>query len=140
MTPICPLQTDRKISIEQRTAGFTLIEMLVVLTIMGLAAAIMANAMRREPGGLQRQRAFQTLESAIVAGQHEARSTGKPVTLYPGRLMAGASIAEPLLGKQSNDETLTLYPDGSTTGGTIMLSAAPLLQIDWLTGQVTHAR
>jgi hypothetical protein len=33
---------------------------------------------------------------------------------------------------------LTVYPDGSTSGGTVELSGQPLLEVDWLTGVVSR--
>ena len=127
--PICLPKIDKE-------QGFTLIEMLVVLTVIGIAATILAVRLPREPGGFQRDRAALELENAIAAARSQARSTGAAVKIIPAQIVPGTEVVAAVIPGPAGE--LTLYPDGSTTGVRIMMAGAPLLEIDWLTGLVSR--
>ena len=59
--------------------GFTLMEMLVVLTVIGLLAAIMASSMSRRPAYLGRERLVADLAGRMAKASNEARAGGRPV-------------------------------------------------------------
>lgn len=124
--------------IERSCSGFTLIEMLVVLTIISLVAAIGAATMSRRPGHIERERIAGRIELAVAAAERSARVQGSSASLDPSKIDGvEASLAfKPTIGR---DKLLTFFPDGSSTGGTISLDGRPLLDIDWLTGQARDA-
>jgi prepilin-type N-terminal cleavage/methylation domain-containing protein len=55
--------------------GFTLIEMLVVLTIVALVAVVGAVTLQRKPGSLTRQRAAIQVKAAALDARRLHRST-----------------------------------------------------------------
>jgi prepilin-type N-terminal cleavage/methylation domain-containing protein len=129
--PTCPRRASR-------SAGFTLIEMLVVLTVMGLLAGIVAARTGPASGGrYQAQSAEQTLRAAIADAVLTARRSGRPAAVAPGELVEGAAL-QPLLAAPRAG-TLLFYPDGSSTGGLIAVKGRPILEVDWLTGEARDA-
>ena len=130
-TQTCPQPNNRQ-------AGFTLIEMLVVLTVMGLLAAVAVAQRPGDESRFARQKAGLQLQSAIRQAAREARQSGSERRVQLSGIAAGASIGGvPASGERN---VLVFYPDGSSNGGTVLLGGAPLLSVDWLSGQVTHAR
>lgn len=117
-------------------AGFTLIELLVVMTILGLVAGFAANGMARGPDRFSRQQAALKLEAAILKAADGARLSGTAVMLRPFETVPGASLAASAFPAQA----LVLHPDGSASGGTVVLDGQPLLTVDWLTGSIARAR
>ena len=116
-------------------AGYTLIEMLVVLTIISLVAAL---AISRRPAdrALQSKLVAARLEEAIVAGQERANATGEPVTIDLGRIkgMPAGIHYDPAVGPST--QPLVVYADGSSSGGRIIVADHPICSISWLDGSV----
>ena len=116
--------------------GFTLIEMLVVLTIMGLLAAVAITSFHR-PAFLDRGKVRAALAAAAADARVRAQASGAPQTLdlkaaqYAGltfQAAPGFAAASP-----------TFYPDGSGTGGTFRMRGNAIATLDWATGQFDHA-
>ncbi|HEY0087135.1 MAG TPA: type II secretion system protein [Allosphingosinicella sp.] len=120
-----------------RKAGFTRIEMLVVLTIIGLVAAAAAVRLGGPPAGAARQRAVQTLRVAFAKARSEASATGRAAAVRPAALVAEAALATPAFPAPPGE--ILFYPDGSSSAGTVSLRGAPVLEIDWLTGEARDA-
>lgn len=136
MTRTFPQPTERHLG----ERGFTLIEMLVVLTIVGLVAAVGAVTLQRHPGGLTRQRAAIQIRSAAEQAHQQALSAGRPTLLDLGKISAtkGALTLDAVQGDKKLQ--LAFYPDGSSTGGTVLLDERPLLRVEWLTGRIFDVR
>jgi general secretion pathway protein H len=138
-----------------RAAGFTLVEMLVVITILGLIAAISLPALTT-PSDSVRLRAVtseiiaalrMTRAAAITAHRDMAlvldldartlQSPAVPQKRLPPELTAEMVIAEPERISPSRG-AFRFFSDGSSTGGDIRLHLAgreARICISWLTGQ-----
>ncbi len=133
--------------------GFTLLELLVVMTILGvLAVAGIAALPQGESGAHLRRLAWQMAQVARDA-RAEAVATGQVVELRTERagpsaavLVAGQRHAAPAYSVQiassnagEHRSSIVFYPDGSSNGGTILIGeeAPRQVHIAWLTGRVS---
>lgn len=129
----------------QRMGGFTLLEMLIGLTILGLGLAVVgmlgparsprldAEAAARElAGALQLARSRAIAENRVVAvtlGAESYSLDGAP----PRRLPAGLA---------ADRSRLAFAGTGAAAGGTVLVQAGErrrLLRVDALTGRVSLA-
>jgi general secretion pathway protein H len=139
--------------------GFTLIEILVVLAILGLALALIVGYKPPWSSTL----GLRAAASEIAAGLREARSEavlsnrsvrldldldtrryqvgGGPVRQLPSQL----SLALLTVNGEQRDRRaggILFNPDGSSTGGRISITdgnRAMAVGVDWLTGRVSVA-
>jgi len=141
------------------TAGFTLIEILVTLAILGFAlmlfvgykapwstaldlkgtAAELAQQLRlARAEAIARDR---PVEFALDLAHHAYRIDDGPAHPLPGRLAVQMLT---IVGEQQGPgaAAIRFNPDGSATGGRISLSAGRrriAVGVDWLTGRVAVA-
>ncbi len=139
-----------------KNRGFTLLEILVVLVLMVLAAGFIAPAMlnsgvaqmrsatRIVAAGLQRSREYainQQLHAAMVVDVNQRRFT---VPGQPKARQLAADITLKVFTARSEllDEAragIRFFPDGSSSGGRISLSQgshSAYVDVDWLTGRI----
>ncbi|MFV3128972.1 GspH/FimT family pseudopilin [Niveispirillum sp. KHB5.9] len=135
----------------RRQAGFTLLEMLVVLLLLGVATALVAPRLSLGRAALDAD--ARTLAMVLSDAREQAVLTGEPVTL-------ALNLADPGWGGGNLPATSSLHvegdaelmadgvarirflPDGSASGATIRLTGRGggerRLRVDWLTGRVHH--
>lgn len=140
-----------------RTGGFTLLETVCALAIIGLVAAVLTPAI---PRGTSRT-AFESLAVKVAAlikqDRQYALERGAPTAtlldparhavvsgatgariVLPGDVAFNAIVARSCRGAPS-DLSIRFFPSGLSCGGSIMLSRLGLslqIRVNWLTGGV----
>jgi general secretion pathway protein H len=147
------LRTDRPIA--GAAAGFTLIEMIIVLAVLGLVAGIvisrgpshsatvdMRSAATRLLQGMRATRA-KAIASAqaqlftVQSAQHSYRVGNEAPQMLPRLVTLGLDVA----GKPARG--IAFLPDGSSSGGTVTLQSAGrkmAVTVNWLSGRMQIAQ
>jgi general secretion pathway protein H len=143
------------LSVVSRTsAGFTLLEMLAVLAILGLVVALALPTLRRPPDNLRLEAATRTLASALrfSRAQAIARNADVVLTIHADRRVFESSTGSAIqLDQEISVEmifaaperrgravgAIRFFPDGSSSGGDIVLTLdkrQARISVNWLTG------
>ncbi len=137
-------------------AGFTLIEMLVVLAILALAATAVVPLLSGGTEGLRLQMAAGELAAAFRVTRSAAilRHTETSLMIDVDRRTFTSSVVSTRpfaadieakltfasgIGSAPSGGGFQFFPDGSSTGGDVLLTLhgkQSRLCIDWLTGEV----
>lgn len=139
--------------------GFTLIELVVALTIAAFAVALVPFAAERFFAGSEYRSTVRDLTTAIRSARLQALKTGREArfTVDPasGRFGVGdkregrvsESIGIELRVAQSEIDAggvagIRFYPDGSSTGGSLILrrqgGGGVQLRVGWLLGRLSQ--
>ncbi len=137
--------------------GFTLLELLLVLTILGLSLAVLSPMLGAGSRGLGLERGGLELASALRQTRREAVTTVSERVLLmdlssgtyrtdSGSLQrdfpANSDITVEAAGSEQLEESLLgirFFPTGASTGGSILVKQADRslsVTVDWLTGRV----
>ena len=142
-----------------RCSGFTLIEVIVTLAILGLALVLVAGYKPPWSSGLGLKGVASELASGLRLARSEAIASNRPVPFdldVTGHVYRVGARAERRLPANLSIELLTITgetsranvgdirfsPDGSSTGGRISLADGKqrvAVGVDWLTGRVSIA-
>ena len=143
----------------ERCAGFTLIEVIVTLAILGFALVLVAGYKPPWSSGLGLRGAAAELASGLRLARSEAVASNRQVRFdldVTGHVYRVGVGAERRLPANLSIELLTISgenrgasigdirfnPDGSSTGGRIALAdgkRSVAVGVDWLTGRVSLA-
>jgi general secretion pathway protein H len=144
-------------AMRRRTGGFTLIEVIVVIAILGLALALVVGYKPPWSSGLGARAAAGRLASVLRLARSEAVSSNAPVSVTidvpahryrvgqeaGGRLPPGLTVELLTIAgerRTASEGTIRFNPDGSSTGGRITLGNGVrkiAVGVDWLTGRVS---
>jgi general secretion pathway protein H len=135
-------------------AGFTLLETIVVLALIGLLAGMSSQLLRPPSERLRLESASRALCATLRATRARAIATNAETAVVvdvfnktyqspasaPGKLPADAAITFDVASTQrlsAATGAITFFPDGSSTGGDIVLQtpgARASIGVNWLTG------
>ena len=131
--------------------GFTLLEMLVVILLISLAAGLLGMGVRQGLQAAKERRAVgqmvealrTTRAGAIISGQAARTEFDLQGLTFqaPGRapLHWPAQLQVTLHSAEAAGAAVVFYPDGSSTGGNLLLANGTRrwrIDIGWLTGSV----
>lgn len=131
--------------------GFTLLEMLVVILLIGLAAGLLGLGVRQGLQAVQERRvvgqmvdALRTTRAGAVVSGAVARTEfdlQKMTFQAPGRALQRwpAELHVSLHTAEQAGSAVEFYPDGSSTGGHLLLANGSRrwrIDVGWLTGSV----
>lgn len=138
--------------------GFTLLEMILVLVIAAVVAAVAVPNMQPAIVSMQLRAATQDVASALRHTRGQALSRGreaefvlnvrqhfyrvsgrnKPYAL-PDSVKLSLFTADVLTDEDGEQGRIVFYPDGSASGGRVTLEGAGktrLVDVNWLTGNI----
>ena len=142
----------------QKSTGFTLLELLIVLVIAAALVALVPPAINRVLPGVKLKGASQEMASAIRFLRGWSVSQGqqgvflldlekKHYTITPREkvyeIPQGAELKMVAASDEAEGEQqggIRFFPDGSSSGGRITLSGggkSHQIDVDWLTGRVS---
>ncbi len=128
--------------------GFSLLEMLVVLAILGLAVGLVAGRARQGAGGVVLRGAAVELRDALRLARGAAIAGNRPVEVLldaaGGQVLrqGAAPLVLPPGVVLSGPGRIQFAPEGGSSGGVLLLRQGErrmAVSVDWLTGQVRLA-
>jgi len=139
----------RRTSVE---SGFSLLELLVALTILALAMSVVSISASRRSPSFEIQRLSGEAASLLREARLTAQSTGRPVRIVfdaddrelrragsdPLSIPEGVN-ASLVSAASAGPSAIVFFPDGSSTGGELTLEGAgrtEAITVDWLTSRI----
>ena len=140
-------------------AGFTLLEIIVVLVIMGLIAGLVASRGPQRSRGLEARAAIASVVEALRAARGQAIAGNRPVLIAVNGARRSVAVQGGPTLQFPPEVTLTaaagptgepseklagirFTPEGGSSGGRIVLADGKRqvrIAVDWLTGRVSVA-
>ena len=140
-------------SVRHPAAGFTLLELMVVLAILGLVLAIVPASLMNATGAHALKADVRTLISGLHYARTRAIASNAPVVLsidpqtarlsIDGTQQIGVLSSTTSLGALNQPIAVQFYPDGGSSGGEVLLSSEQgeyRVTVHWLTGAVSATR
>lgn len=121
-------------------SGFTLLEVVVVLAVLGLLAGIVASRGPLRSERLELDASSRNLSNALSLARSRAIVTGRSVavtTSAAGFNLEGRAFSRLPRGQTMSSARIVFTPEGQSSGGTIELVARHErmpVSVNWLTG------
>lgn len=143
----------------RRSAGFTLIELILVLAVMALLAGMAAPIYSKLKAGAEYRSMVRQIMAGLSLARQQAAETGRDVAYscdlakrlcgLEGKLSnqvpEAVTLKATVAGVELKDDavaSIRFYPDGGSTGGYFELIRASgtgvRLRVDWLFGRLTQ--
>lgn len=110
--------------------GFTLIEMLVVLALIALVAALALPRLGSTPN-MSSQEQLRSALAILADARSAAVASGQAQALDPAALGANARYA----AATGASDRIRFYPDGSSSGGTLTLAPGRSIALSLVDGR-----
>jgi general secretion pathway protein H len=127
-------------------AGFTLVEILVVIMIMSMVSALAVPALRKSPSQTRLKADASRMAAALRVTRSAAMAQNRPMdfVIDAGRRSYGSPVVplspmDPATIIGTNSHEIRFFPSGHSTGSDIRLrleQAEARLQVIWATGHV----
>lgn len=139
--------------------GFTLIELIVALAVVGAILAVAPVAIQRASASLGYRAAVRDVLASMREARQLARAVNRPVAFVvaPERRQFGiegrpldhvaddlriAATTATALVLREGEQRIVFLPDGSSSGGSVEIVRAQgqgvRLRVDWLLGRITQ--
>jgi general secretion pathway protein H len=124
------------------SAGFTLIEMIVVIAVMAMIGGLVMMRQPWRSSGLNMDATERALAGALRLARSRAIAGDRPVSVVTGAGGFSVDGAAPrvLPGDEVMSESRVVFlPDGGSSGGTIIVASKArrvAVTVNWLTGRV----
>lgn len=135
-------------------AGFTLTELLVVLTILALASSLVVARLPGQGRRVDSRRTVQEVVSLVRTTRLDAAQHGRSSLLRFSeddrafstssdtrvRIPSGLKVSL-VSSRNLGADGIMFYPDGSSSGGRIRIADdrdETVIEVDWLTGRYTR--
>ena len=140
-----------------RDQGFTLIELIVVMAMIGLIAALATPDFHRAMPGMELRSSLDTLAAELRRTRASALRDGAPRALtidlaeasyrnasgrriaLPEQVEISVTTGQAELNAANNTARILFFPDGTAVGADIRLTRTDekhRIHVDWLTGRV----
>lgn len=135
---------SRLVSLRNRESGFTLLEIIVVLVILGLIASIVLTRGPTRSGRLELDAAARSLAGAFRLARSRAIAEDRMVIVVVAtqsyRLDWGVPVVWSNHVFAPAARLISFTPDGGSSGGTVVLNGGNrkvVIAVDWLTGRLS---
>jgi general secretion pathway protein H len=118
-----------------RNSGFTLLEMLVVIAVMGISLLLLTGYLQPHSRTIEAQAAARQVAQAMRVAEDLAVTRRESVTLKMPIMPAWLTVSV-----ESPPGGITFLPDGSASGGRVLLGFGHktiAISVDWLTGRIS---
>jgi general secretion pathway protein H len=123
-------------------AGFTLIEMIVVIAVVGLIAGLVLMRQPWISAGFEREATQRALADALRLARSRAIAQGRNVSVIcdvAGFSVDGGPVRTLPAHEILSTAHIVFMPDGGSSGGTIIIASGQkrmVVTVNWLTGRV----
>ncbi len=133
----------RRMLVTGRQRAFTLLELLVVMAIVAMAAAAVPLALDRLLPARRVAVAADRLRAAVREAQTSSLLSGRPITLDLAQISLPRSVHVSLQGAGPPTGTLIVFPDGSAQNARLAVAEGEhlsVVRVSALTGHVSVER